>query len=74
MTPTKKSDEKTHCWTTGRGRIVLSVQEIAYSVGLDAGNASMRKDGRHTWTCEDYKAAAVASKAIYDRAEGREVL
>jgi len=40
-------------------RIVMT-REIAYAIGTDAGNRSMRAGGRTAWNVDDYNASVDA--------------
>ena len=40
--------------------------EIARAAGMDAGNTSMRKDGRMKWNLVDWNAAARVTSRLID--------
>ena len=45
---------------------ILPTIELARAIGMDAGNASMRRGGRTEWSAVDRDAATCAYNAIYD--------
>lgn len=45
-------------------RTILGEPAVAYSVGLDAGNRSMRRAGRDRWNHEDWNAAVQAFRKV----------
>jgi len=48
-------------------------REIAYAAGMDAGNRSMRRAGRKTWSLEDRNAAATETNRLFDIIEKAEI-
>jgi hypothetical protein len=42
-------------------KAVKMTRSIAYAIGLDAGNASMRAAGRTVWSEDDFNAASAAT-------------
>jgi hypothetical protein len=45
-----------------RNQIVMT-NALARAIGMDAGNASMRKAGRSVWNEDDFNAASEATQA-----------
>ena len=43
--------------------------DVAYAIGRDAGNRSMRQNGRTSWNDEDYDAALQAFEAAAPQEE-----
>jgi len=52
---------------------IILTREIAQAVGMDAGNASMRKAGRKVWNEDDYNVAARTTNELLDIIDGPEI-
>ena len=48
-------------------RVTLTPHQLAYSVGLDAANRQMRKEGRTKWNKSDRDLAASEYHRVYSQ-------
>ena len=52
---------------------MLMTKKIAYAIGLDAGNRSMRAAGRSAWNEDDFNAASEATAAAFPNHDVRTI-